>query len=211
MKSRTASYSCNGAEFLAAAPRATAAMSRCIVKYPPTSFTKKFHRAAAPIVLTLGRQPLGMRGGLGRGEVSPPPQSPARTGEPARRLRLDAVQFSSLSIAPPSLHAFCNGVLDDWLVHLRVELDQSAQIVEHAVRIVQVERAVAFGGVIEHFERSFCHFGQRGAGNAWKERTALINFPCSLTRNITPHSMKNLLAFESLLRRQMIVLPILTT
>ena len=36
------------------------------------------------------------------------------------------------------------------------------------------------------------------------------NFPCSLTRNITSHSMKNL-AFHSLLEWKMIILPILTT
>ena len=36
------------------------------------------------------------------------------------------------------------------------------------------------------------------------------NFSCSLTRNITSHSMKNL-AFHSLLRCKMIVLPTLTT
>ena len=36
------------------------------------------------------------------------------------------------------------------------------------------------------------------------------NFPCSLTRNMTSHSMKNL-AFHSLLRWKMVVLPILTT
>ena len=38
----------------------------------------------------------------------------------------------------------------------------------------------------------------------------MSNVPCSLTRNITSHSMKNL-AFHSLLRRKMILLPILTT
>ena len=37
------------------------------------------------------------------------------------------------------------------------------------------------------------------------------NFPCSLTRNITSHSMKNALVFHSLLRWKMITLPILTT
>ena len=37
-----------------------------------------------------------------------------------------------------------------------------------------------------------------------------FNFPCSLTRNITSHSMENL-AFHSLLRWKMIMLPILTT
>ena len=36
------------------------------------------------------------------------------------------------------------------------------------------------------------------------------NFPCSLTRNITSHSMKTL-AFHGLLRSQMITLPLLTT
>ena len=39
---------------------------------------------------------------------------------------------------------------------------------------------------------------------------SISNFPCSLTRNITSHSMKNL-AFHSLLRWKMIILPILTT
>ena len=38
----------------------------------------------------------------------------------------------------------------------------------------------------------------------------MSNFPCSLTRNITSHSMKNL-AFHSLPRWKMIILPILTT
>ena len=38
---------------------------------------------------------------------------------------------------------------------------------------------------------------------------SISNFPCSLTRNITPHSMKNL-PFHSLLRRKIIILPILT-
>ena len=37
----------------------------------------------------------------------------------------------------------------------------------------------------------------------------VINFPCSLTRNIASHSMKNL-AFYSLVRWKMITLPILT-
>ena len=39
---------------------------------------------------------------------------------------------------------------------------------------------------------------------------SISNFPCSLTRNITPRSMKKL-AFHSLLRWKMIMLPILTT
>ena len=39
---------------------------------------------------------------------------------------------------------------------------------------------------------------------------SISNFSCSLTRNITSHSMKNL-AFHSLLRWKMIILPILTT
>ena len=39
---------------------------------------------------------------------------------------------------------------------------------------------------------------------------SISNFPCSLTSNITSHSMENL-AFHSLLRWKMIVLPILTT
>ena len=38
---------------------------------------------------------------------------------------------------------------------------------------------------------------------------SISNFSCSLTRNITLHSMKKL-AFHSLLRRTMIILPILT-
>ena len=38
----------------------------------------------------------------------------------------------------------------------------------------------------------------------------MSNFSCSLTRNITSHSMENL-AFYSLLRREMIIRPILTT
>ena len=38
----------------------------------------------------------------------------------------------------------------------------------------------------------------------------MSNFSCSLTRNITPHSMKNL-AVHSLLSWQIIILPILTT
>ena len=37
----------------------------------------------------------------------------------------------------------------------------------------------------------------------------MSNFPCSLTRNITSHSMKNL-AFHSFLRWKIIILPILT-
>ena len=41
-------------------------------------------------------------------------------------------------------------------------------------------------------------------------RVSNFKFPCSLTRNITSHSMKNL-AFHSLLRWKMIILPILTT
>ena len=39
---------------------------------------------------------------------------------------------------------------------------------------------------------------------------SISNFPCSLTRNITLHSMKNL-AFHKLLRWKMIILPILAT
>ena len=39
---------------------------------------------------------------------------------------------------------------------------------------------------------------------------SMSNFPCSLTRNITSHSMKNL-AFHTLLRRRMITQTILTT
>ena len=39
---------------------------------------------------------------------------------------------------------------------------------------------------------------------------SISNFSCSLTSNITSHSMKNL-AFHSLLRWKMIILPILTT
>ena len=39
---------------------------------------------------------------------------------------------------------------------------------------------------------------------------SISNFPCSLTRDITSHSMKNL-AFHSLLRWKVITLPILTT
>ena len=39
---------------------------------------------------------------------------------------------------------------------------------------------------------------------------SMSHFPCSLTRNITSHSMKNL-AFHSLLTWKMIILPILTT
>ena len=38
----------------------------------------------------------------------------------------------------------------------------------------------------------------------------MSNFSCNLTRNITPHSMKNL-AVHSILSWQMIILPILTT
>ena len=38
---------------------------------------------------------------------------------------------------------------------------------------------------------------------------SVSNFPCSLTRNITSHSMKDL-AFQSLLRWKMVILPILT-
>ena len=38
---------------------------------------------------------------------------------------------------------------------------------------------------------------------------SISNFPCSLPRNITSHSMKNL-AFHSSLRWEMIILPILT-
>ena len=41
------------------------------------------------------------------------------------------------------------------------------------------------------------------------QEQSILNFPCSLTSNITSHSMKNL-AFHSLLRRNMIILPILT-
>ena len=37
----------------------------------------------------------------------------------------------------------------------------------------------------------------------------MSNFPCGITRNITSHSMENL-AFHSLLRWQIIILPILT-
>ena len=37
----------------------------------------------------------------------------------------------------------------------------------------------------------------------------MSNFPCSLTRNITSHSIKNL-AFHSLLRLKMITIPTLT-
>ena len=39
---------------------------------------------------------------------------------------------------------------------------------------------------------------------------SISNFPCSLSRNITSHSMENL-AFHSLLRLKMIITPILTT
>ena len=40
---------------------------------------------------------------------------------------------------------------------------------------------------------------------------SILNFPCSLTRNITPHSMKNVPFHSLLIRWKMIVLPILTT
>ena len=43
-----------------------------------------------------------------------------------------------------------------------------------------------------------------------KRGQTISNFPCSLTRNITSHSMKNL-ACHSLLRWKMIILPILAT
>ena len=39
---------------------------------------------------------------------------------------------------------------------------------------------------------------------------SILNFPCSITRTLTSHIMKNL-AFHSLLRWEMIILPILTT
>ena len=42
------------------------------------------------------------------------------------------------------------------------------------------------------------------------QKWTISNFPCSLTRNITSHSRKNL-AFHSLSRWTMIILPILTT
>ena len=42
------------------------------------------------------------------------------------------------------------------------------------------------------------------------QERSISDFLCSLTRNITSHSMKNL-AFHSLLRWKMIILPILTT
>ena len=42
------------------------------------------------------------------------------------------------------------------------------------------------------------------------KRDQVSNFPCNLTRNITSHSKENL-AFHSLLRWKMIILPILTT
>ena len=42
------------------------------------------------------------------------------------------------------------------------------------------------------------------------QERSISNFPCSLTRNITSHSMENL-AFHSLLIWQMIIVPILTT
>ena len=50
--------------------------------------------------------------------------------------------------------------------------------------------------------------------NGWSLNVRLFvwsisDFPCSLTRNITSHSMKNL-AFHSLLRWKMIILPVLT-
>ena len=41
-------------------------------------------------------------------------------------------------------------------------------------------------------------------------RMTMSNFHCGLTRNITPHSMEKV-AFHSLLRWEMIILPILTT
>ena len=49
----------------------------------------------------------------------------------------------------------------------------------------------------------------RALVHAWSE-WSMSNFSCSLTRNITSHSIKNL-AFHSLLSWQMIILPILTT
>ena len=46
--------------------------------------------------------------------------------------------------------------------------------------------------------------------NSHFQEWSMSNFPCSLTRSITSHSMENL-AFHSLRRWQMIILPILTT
>ena len=43
-----------------------------------------------------------------------------------------------------------------------------------------------------------------------EQQRSISNFPCSLTRNITSHSMKNL-AFHSLPGWNVIILPILTT
>ena len=40
---------------------------------------------------------------------------------------------------------------------------------------------------------------------------SISNFPCSLTRNITSHSMENLAFHSSLIRWKMTILPILTT
>ena len=45
---------------------------------------------------------------------------------------------------------------------------------------------------------------------AGDRKRSISNFPCSLTKNITSRSMKNL-AFHRLLRCKMITLPILTT
>ena len=55
-------------------------------------------------------------------------------------------------------------------------------------------------------EREWMSYSSRGRK---KYLLTLSNFPSSLTRNITSHSMETL-AFHSLLRSQMIILPILT-
>ena len=90
-----------------------------------------------------------------------------------------------------------------------------AEITGHASPLPISMATIAF--VRENSCNRTVNMVRKNAPHKWKftypfhsQEWSISNFPCSVTRDITSHSMKNL-AFHSLLRRNMIMLSILTT
>ena len=58
--------------------------------------------------------------------------------------------------------------------------------------------------------QTWCYLGNKDEFNPFTPEWSMSKFPCSLTRNMTSHSMENL-TFHSLLRWKVIILQILAT
>ena len=102
---------------------------------------------------------------------------------PKWKCRLRMSIWATVTIWHPAPHLETNNNVVSWLILQRVEKVAST----HYTRAARKLRTEPFHS------------------KGW----STSNFPCSLTRNIRPHSMENL-AGHSLLRWKMVILPILT-